>query len=170
ASASTGLVVRMSCPSTRRSPGVRPTTSAHWAPNSRAPSASHCTSGPVAMPRMSLALKMVCVNMVGPAYGSGSGTGLGPVHVGVGEQPQVPTATHLDHVVGHLPTVGVLVGQPDLAYGVGERQQVVAGGFRGGLVRFAEPDHLPTPRGRQRGGVLAAQVVAVRLGAGGEWT
>jgi hypothetical protein len=65
---------------------------------------------------------------------------------------------------GRLRLRGARRGIPD---GVCERQEVIRPGLlRGG--RHGQPQHFPATRNRQRVRVLFTEVVAVRLGIGGQ--
>jgi hypothetical protein len=55
-----------------------------------------------------------------------------------------------------------IVGHTDIAHGVGESQEIIAGRFR--LALDHEPDHFPTARCGECLRMLLAQVVAVRFG------
>lgn len=53
--------------------------------------------------------------------------------------------------------------------GVGEGQEVVRAGLLWGG-RHSQPQNFPTARNGQRARMLFTEVVAVRLGVGGQWT
>jgi hypothetical protein len=59
-------------------------------------------------------------------------------------------------------------GQGGLAYGLGQRHQIVRAGRR--LFELANvADQIPTPRGGEPAGMTLTQVVRVRFGVRGEW-
>lgn len=88
------------------------------------------------------------------------------------QHPQMAAARDLHRVSRPPAVLSTGLGRTPLRtgrfpYGIGERLEIVtAGPGRGGAV--GEPDDLPAARGGQALTVLGAQVIAMRLGVGGE--
>jgi hypothetical protein len=81
------------------------------------------------------------------------------------QDPQVASAADLDALTRRL---GWHARRRGLAYGVGERLQVVCVSRLVGRVPDRKPDDIPAARCRHPVGVPGAQVVTVRLDEGGE--
>ncbi len=156
AAASGSELGRMSCPTTIDRGW--PTTCANAAPTARATSSSSWSG---TRPRMSYALTMAAISVTRRLYRTAPTVRL-PLRIAHHTQMAAPS-----HLAWRRRARRTLRRLGRFTDRVGQRLQVVGRRLQRGGIRD-QPDDLPAPRRDEAICVLAAQVVAVRFGIGGE--